>query len=206
MLRIDLYSDPICPWCIIGAHRLDKVLRERFPNLEVDIEHIPFELHPGAPPEGFRIDEYFRRKGISDPAIAFARPEAEARGSGLDLNLSRQPFGYRTIDAHTLLRHARNRGTQHDLSMALMNANFHEGRNISDKDVLAEIATRHGFTIEEAQAILANPAEQAETERLTGASRAKGVRSVPTFDIGGVFMGGGSEDEFAAAIAQAGSH
>jgi predicted DsbA family dithiol-disulfide isomerase len=83
MLKIDLYSDPICPWCIIGVHRLDKVLRERFPGLDVDIEHLPFELHPGAPPEGFRIDEYFRRKGIADPAIAFARAEAEARASGL---------------------------------------------------------------------------------------------------------------------------
>jgi len=203
MLKIDLYSDPICPWCIIGAHRLDKVLRERFPGLDVDIEHLPFELHPGAPSEGFRIDEYFRRKGISDPAIAFARPEAEARASGFVLNLSKQPLGYRTVHAHTLLRHARNRGTQHDLSMALMDANFHAGRNISDKDVLAEIAAPHGFAAEEVQAILADPAEQAETERQTAASRAKGVRSVPTFDIGGVVMGGGSEDEIAAAIAQA---
>jgi predicted DsbA family dithiol-disulfide isomerase len=203
MLKIDLYSDPICPWCIIGAHRLDKVMRERFPNLEVDIEHIPFELHPDAPPEGFRIDDYFRRKGISDLAAAFARPEAEARASGLDLNLGIRRFGYRTVDAHTLLRHARNRGTQHDLSIALMNANFHEGRNISDKDVLTEIATRHGFTIEEAQAILADPAERAETERQTAVSRAKGVNSVPTFNIGGVVTGGGSEDQIAAAVEQA---
>ena len=203
MLKIDLYSDPICPWCIIGAYRLDKVLRERFPGLDVEIEHIPFELHPDAPAEGFRIADYFRRKGIPDPKIAFARPEAEARASGLDLDLSKQAFGYRTVDAHTLLRHARKRGTQHDLSMALMNANFHEARNISNKDVLAEIAARHGFTAEEARAILADPAEQAETERQTAASRAKGVRSVPTFVIGGAAMGGGSEDDIAAAIAQA---
>ncbi|MGH6647374.1 DsbA family oxidoreductase [Aquabacterium sp.] len=203
MLKIDLYSDPICPWCIIGTHRLDKVLRERFPGLDVDIEHRPFELHPGAPSEGFRIDEYFRRKGISDLASAFARPEAEARASGLVLNLSKQHFGYRTVHAHTLLRHARNRGTQHDLSTALMDANFHAARNISDKDVLAEIAAPHGFTAVEVQAILADPAEQAETERQTAASRAMGVRSVPTFYIGGIVMGGGSEDEIAAAIEQA---
>ena len=87
--------------------------------------------------------------------------------------------------------------------MALMDANFHAGRNISDKDVLAAIAAPHGFTAEEAQAILADPTEQAETERQTAASRAKGVRSVPTFDIGGVIMRGESEDEIAAAIAQA---
>ncbi|WP_186812890.1 DsbA family oxidoreductase, partial [Acetobacter oeni] len=110
---------------------------------------------------------------------------------------------YRTVHAHMLLRHARNRGTRHDLSMALMDANFHAGRNISDKDVLAEIATRHGFTIEEAQAILADPAELAETERQIAASRARGVRSVPTFDIGGIVMGGGSENEIAAAIEKA---
>lgn len=94
MLKIDLYSDPICPWRIIGAHRLDKVLRERFPGLDIDIENLPFELHPGAPPEGFRIDEYFRRKGISDPATAFARPEAEAHASGLVLNLGKQPSAF----------------------------------------------------------------------------------------------------------------
>ncbi|PRY04506.1 DsbA family oxidoreductase [Paraburkholderia sp. BL25I1N1] len=203
MLKIDVYSDSICPWCIIGTHRLDKVLRERFPGLDVDIEHLPFVLHPGAPPEGFRIDEYFRRKGIADPTIAFARPEAEASASRLALDLGKQPLGYRTVHAHTLLRYARARGTQHDLSMALMDANFHAARNISDKDVLAEIAARHGFTAGEAQAILADPAEQAETERQTAASRARGVRSVPTFDIEGVVIGGGSEDEIAAAIAQA---
>jgi predicted DsbA family dithiol-disulfide isomerase len=74
------------------------------------MEHPPFELHPDAPPEGLRIDGYFRRKGIPNPAIAFARPEAKARASGLNLNLSKQPLGYRTVHAHTLLRHARNHG------------------------------------------------------------------------------------------------
>jgi predicted DsbA family dithiol-disulfide isomerase len=206
MLKIELYSDPGCPWCILGVHRLDKVLRERFPDIDVDIEHFPFELNPGAPPEGFHINEYLRRKGISDQAVAFARFEAEARASGLVLDLSRQRFGYRAVHAHTLLRHARDRGTQHDLSIDLMNANFHDASNISDKNVLAEIATRHGFTIEEAQAILTDPAEQAKTERLIGASKAKGVRSVPTFRIGSAIMGAGSEDEFAMAIAQANSH
>ena len=74
MLKIDLYSDPICPRCIIGAHRLDKVLRERFPDLEVDIEHIPFELHPDAPPEGFRIDAGAGPAGRLHHKITGVRP------------------------------------------------------------------------------------------------------------------------------------
>lgn len=206
-LKIDLYSDIVCPWCIIGQHRLDKVLSERFPSLDVDIEHHPFELHPGAPPEGFKLEDYFRMRGINvaDAGSVFARPEAEARASGLDLklSLSRQPFIYRTVHAHTLLRHARERGTQHALSKALMQAFFFESQNISDKSVLAKIAAKHGFSIEEADSILADPKEQAESEKQIAVSRAKGVRSVPTFDIGGLVMGGGSEDQIAEAIARA---
>jgi len=204
MLKIDLYTDVICPWCIIGQHRLDKVLREQFPELNVDIEHHPFELHPSAPAEGFKLEEYFRTRGIDIAEVgkAFAGPEAEARTSGLDLRLSldRQPFIYRTVHAHTMLRHARQRGTQHALSMSLMKAFFFDSQNISDKAALIEIAAQHGFTAGEARSILANSAEQAQTEKDIAASRAKGVRSVPTFDIGGLVMGGGSEEQLVAAI------
>jgi predicted DsbA family dithiol-disulfide isomerase len=206
-LKIDLYSDIVCPWCIIGQHRLDKVLSERFANVDVDLEHHPFELHPIAPPEGVKLEDYFRARGINTASLgmAFARPEAEARASGLDLRLSLdlQPNIYRTVHAHTLLRHARERGTQHALSKALMRAFFFEGQNISNRDVLARIATLHAFRAEEAIAILTNEKEQAETEKQIAASRARGVRSVPTFNIGGVVMGGGSEDQIAKAITRA---
>lgn len=203
MLKIDLYSDIVCPWCILGQHRLDKVLLERFQGLDVDIEHHPYELHPGAPPNGFRLDEYFRQKGNPDMSVAAARLEGEARASGLDLNLSQQPYVYRTIHAHTLLRHARDRGTQHDLSMAFMKAYFSNCRNISDKEVLSAIAAKHGFRTEEVRSILANPREQAESEKQVASSKAAGVRFVPTFNMSGVVAGGGSEDQIATAIAQA---
>lgn len=207
MLKIDLYSDIVCPWCIIGQHRLDKVLRERFPGLDVDIEHHPFELHPGAQPAGFRLEDYFRMRGINVGELgnAFARPEEEARVSGLDLklSLSRQPYIYRTVHGHSLLRHARKRGTQHALSMALMRAFFFDSRNISDQVVLVEIAVQHGFAADEARSILADPQEQAESEKGTAKSRAMGVRSVPTFNIGGVVMGGGAEDQIETAISRA---
>ena len=83
-----------------------------------------------------------------------------------------------------------------------MKAFFSDGRNISDREVLSEIAAKHGFSIEEARSILADPREQAESEKQVASSRAAGARSVPTFKIGGVVMGGGAEDQIAAAIAQ----
>lgn len=204
MLKIDLYSDIVCPWCAIGQHRLDKVLRERFPDLQVDIEHHPYELHPGAPPGGFRLDEFFRQRGMTDLSAAFAHVEGEARASGLELDLSQQTFSYRTVHAHTLLRHARERGTQHPLHRALVRAFFFEHRDVSDHAVLAEIAAQHGFRETEVEAILTDPKEQAITEEKIAASKSAGIVSVPTFRFGTLPMvGGRSEDEMAAAIEQA---
>ena len=206
MLKIDLYSDIVCPWCIIGQHRLDKVLAERFPDLEVDIEHHPYELQPSAPPEGLELTAYFRSKGIdiSDASVAFARPEAEARASGLTLTLAKQTHVYRTISAHTLLRAARARGTQHALAGALMDAYFHEQRNVSDPDVLVAIARPFGFTKSEARQFIESPQEQAITEAQVARAHAMGIKSVPTFQIGSLpSVGGQSEDAFAAMIARA---
>lgn len=204
MLKIDLYSDVVCPWCIIGQHRLDKVLSERFPHLDVDIEHHPYELMPHAPPEGIKLADYFGMKGIADMALAFQRPEAEARASGLHLELGRQPFVYRTIQAHTLLRAARARGTQHALAGALMKAYFHERRNISDSETLGEIAADHGFTSAEARSLVQDEAQLKATAAEIAQTRTAGVTSVPTFDISGIaIVGGRTEDGIASAIEQA---
>jgi predicted DsbA family dithiol-disulfide isomerase len=91
MLQIDLYTEITCPWCIIGQHRLDKVLAERFPDLVADIRHHPVLLLPDAPVTGLYIPDLLAaRYGVSNSKAAFARPEAEARSSGLDLDLGRQ--------------------------------------------------------------------------------------------------------------------
>src|ERR1700757_957562 len=124
-LKIALYSDITCPWCFIGQHRLDKVLAERFQSLDIDIEDHPIELLPGCPPKGIRIvDLVMSRHGVTEPEAVWARPHSEARAAGLNLDLSRQPLAYPTISAHTLVRLARGRGTQHALAGAILTAYF----------------------------------------------------------------------------------
>lgn len=206
MLQIDLYTEITCPWCIIGQHRLDKVLAERFPDLDADIRHHPVLLLPDAPAEGLYIPDLLRaRYGVTDPKASFARPEAEARASGVDLDLSRQPWTYRTQAAHGLILAARARGTQHQLAVAITDAHFLEARNISDADVLADIAVAHGFEREEARTIALDPEQHRRVEQEAARSTADGVRSVPHFVFGGriAINGGRSEDEIAAAIRQA---
>jgi predicted DsbA family dithiol-disulfide isomerase len=206
MLQIDLYTEITCPWCIIGHHRLDKVLAERFPELDVDIRQHPVLLLPDAPAEGLYIpDLLLSRYGVTDPKASFARPEAEARASGLDLDLSRQPWTCRTQAAHGLILAARARGTQHLLAVAITDAHFLEARNVSDGDVLADIAVAYGFEREEARAIALDPEQHRRVEHEAAQSTAAGVRSVPHFVFGGriAINGGRSEDEIASAIREA---
>lgn len=206
MLQIDLYTEITCPWCIIGHHRLDKVLADRFPELDVDIRQHPVLLLPDAPAEGLYIpDLLLSRYGVTDPKASFARPEAEARSSGLDLNLSRQPWTYRTQAAHGLILAAQECGTQHKLAVAITGAHFLEAKNISDANVLADIAVDHGFEREEARAIALDPEQHRRVEHEAAQAAAAGVRSVPHFVFGGriAINGGRSEDEIALAIGEA---
>lgn len=205
-LPIDFYTEVTCPWCIIGHHRLDKVLAERFPELDVDIRQHPVLLLPDAPAEGLHIPDLLRsRYGVTDPKVSFARPEAEARASGLDLDLSRQAWTYRTQAAHGLILAARERGTQHRLAVAITGAHFLEAKNISDADILADIAVAYGFERQEARALALDPAQHRRVEQEAARSAAAGVRSVPHFVFGGRFAvsGGRSEEEIALAIQQA---
>ena len=197
-LKIDLYTEITCPWCIIGQFRLDKALSKRFPELEFDIEHHPVILLPTCPPQGILIVDLLRsRYGVTDPNAAWARPHAEARASGLALDLSRQGYAYPTERAHTLIRHARAFGTQHLLAAALAAAYFHEGHNISDAQFLAELAKEYGFKKSDALQIVLDPAEIAATQREAANAASIGIRSVPHFAFGTQISlnGGRSEDE-----------
>lgn len=208
MLQIDLHTEITCPWCIVGHHRLNKILAEHFPDLDVDIRHHPVLLLADAPPEGLYISDLLRaRYGVTDPKASFARPEAEARVSGLDLDLSRQPWTYRTQPAHGLILAARARGIQHELAVAITDAYFLEAGNISDADVLTDIAVAHGFEREEARTIALDPEQHRRVELEAARSIAAGVRSVPHFVFGGriAISGGRSEDEIALALGQAAS-
>ncbi|MCO7254447.1 DsbA family protein [Dickeya oryzae] len=203
MLKIDLYTEITCPWCIIGQYRLDKVLKERFPELAVDIHHHPILLMPDAPAQGLYIpDLLFKRYGVTNPKTLFARVEDEARASGLDLDLERQRYTYPTQAAHAIIMAAGDRGTQHQLAVAITEAYFLHAKNIGKADVLADIAISHGFERDEALAIAHDQTWHERVAQAATDSAAAGVQSVPYFVFGThvAINGGRSEDEITAAI------
>lgn len=202
-MQIDLYTDITCPWCFVGHHRLDKVLAEYFPSLVVDIRHHPVLLLPDAPAGGIYIPDLLQsRYGITDPKIAFARPEGEAHASGFHLDLGRQLWAYATQAAHAVIQAAAGTSNQHRLAVAISDAYFVEAKNISNADVLAEIAANYGFGRDQMRAIALDPEQIRRVEQEAAKSAAADVRSVPHFIFGESISinGGRSEDEIASAI------
>lgn len=204
-VHVDLFSDVNCPWCFIGARRLAKVADELKDEIRVEVRHHPYRLMPEATKEGLDLAEHLKSRYGQDPRPMFARVEEAARDAGIDLDLSKQKYAYDTTSAHTLLRHAGARGTQAALADALFVAYFQEARNVSDPEVLAEIASHHGFTPAEVEALLADETEVAATKEEMRVSAEAGVQGVPLFILENRYSLSGAQPEevFRGALRQA---
>ena len=193
---VDLYIDVVCPWCYVGNERLERVLAAREAGEPpVAVRYHPFLLDPSTPPEGRDIPSMQRQRYGVDPRRLWARVEGEARKSGFELDLGRQPRMVRTIRAHTLVRHAEARGTAPALVRALYRAYFVDARNVDDPAVLADVASGHGFAPDEAAGLVDDPAELAITSRQADDAVAAGITGVPFYVFGDRYAISGAQPE-----------
>jgi len=194
-LKIDVFSDIVCPWCLIGTARLDKAIAALPGDVHVDVENHPFYLDPTTPPEGYDVGDMLREKYGREPKAIWARAEEQARASGINLVLSKQPRTFPTQKAHTLIRLAREKGTQHAFANAIASAYFLAHRPVNDDAVLAEIAMGFGFTREEALSDINDPREVAITHNLAVNAARQGLRGVPFYVFGARFALSGCQPE-----------
>jgi predicted DsbA family dithiol-disulfide isomerase len=201
-MTIEIFSDITCPWCFIGTRRLADAVARVDAGADVTVVHRPFLLNPDAPSEGLNLAAHLQEKYQRDPRDLFRMVETAAERSGLVLDLSVQSMTYPTVAAHTLLRHARPKDTERLLLDALFEAYFLAGRNIADHGVLAEIASAHGFTLDEARRLLEDEAELGVTRSLADQTLALGISSVPHFVFGDSlsFSGAQAPEVFEAAL------
>jgi predicted DsbA family dithiol-disulfide isomerase len=203
-LSIDVVSDVVCPWCLIGSRRLEQALAE-LPDVKATVVFRPFLLDPTAAPEGGDLRERLRAKYGVDPEVMFGRVEAAAKDSGIPLDFAKVRRWASTVGAHTLLRHAIAKGTQPALARALFDAYFLEGRDIGDASVLASIAEAHGFGADEATALVTDAAELAATKAEAVAASRRGISGVPFVILDGRLAVSGAQPvaTFKAAIERA---
>jgi predicted DsbA family dithiol-disulfide isomerase len=200
-LKIDVFSDVVCPWCLIGTARLDQAIAALPEGVTVDIENHPFYLDPETPPEGYDVGEMLREKYGREPETIWGRAESEARASGIALDLSLQPRTFPTQKAHTLIRLARQKGTQHALANAIASAYFLAHRPVNEDAVLAEIATGFGFARDEAMTAVNDPREVAITHNLAVNAARQGLRGVPFYVFDAHFALSGCQPEATFALA-----
>lgn len=203
-LKIDVFTDVVCPWCIVGSARLDKAVAALPDDVEVVIENHPFYLDPNTPAEGVVVADMLREKYGSDPKAMWARVEGEAAKAGVTLDLSQQPRMFPTRKAHTITRLSKPLGIQHELANAIANAYFLEHRQINDDNILADIAVEFGWDRGDALDAMADENELAITEQLATDAAAQGIRGVPFFIFGEKYaLSGAQPDEvFERALAQ----
>ena len=186
MVKLDVISDPICPWCYIGKTNLDKALTE-FPDHPFTIEWHPFQLNPDMPAGGMDRKAYLEGKfGGKEGAVKAYAPVVEhAEKTGAHINFDAMKVTPNTIDAHRLIHLAGIEGRQSYMVDLLFKAYFVEGRDIGDHEVLADLADTAEMDAAMVTKLLASDADIDDIRARDKHSRQMGVSSVPTFIVAG---------------------
>lgn len=185
MIKLDIISDPICPWCYIGKTHLDRALEAR-PDHPFEIEWHPFQLNPDMPSEGMDRRAYLEAKfgGADGAASVYGRIADTAKAAGLkDVNLDGITRTPNTIDAHRLIHWAGLEGRQTAAVSRLFKAYFEEGKDISDPGILLDIAEGIGMDRAMTERLLSSDADVADIRARDAHARERGVTGVPTFVV-----------------------
>jgi len=194
MIRLDIFSDPVCPWCFIGKHNLFTALSGVDEEL-FSIEWHPFQLNPNMPEGGMDRREYLETKfGGKEGAIQAYLPIVEhANATGLTINFEAITKTPNTLKAQCLINWAKLEGCQNELIQALFEAYFCHGKDIGDTAVLIDIAAQSGMNADVVKRLFASGQDQLEMQERDASARDMGVRAVPTFIVAGQHVVSGAQ-------------
>ena len=183
-IKLDIMSDPICPWCFIGKAHLDKALSAH-PNHPFSIEWHPFQLNPDMPANGMGRREYLEGKfGGKEAAVRAYAPVVEsAKTAGIAIDFEGMKRTPNTINAHRLIHWAGIEGRQTAAVSALFKAYFTDARDIGDADVLIYIAKSIEMDADVVKRLLDSDEDLKLIQDRDKHSRKMGINSVPTFII-----------------------
>ena len=179
-LRIDIVSDVVCPWCVVGYRQLAAALEKT--NTDHEIHWHPFELNPNMPSEGQNMREHIMEKyGSSQAESDASRTRIAEAGSevGFEFNFNDDLRMHNTFNLHQLLHWAEQQGRMHELKQALFIAHFTDNRNLSDIRVLADIAAEIGLDGKEALTVLEDQRFANDVREVEQHWQRQGIQSVP---------------------------
>jgi predicted DsbA family dithiol-disulfide isomerase len=194
-MRIDIYSDTVCPWCFLGKRRFELALAER-PQYEPRVTWRPFELNPDLPWDGVERAGYLAAK-TGDPAQVAAMEEILVRhgeASGVQFRfdlIERVPNSRRS---HLLIAHAARQGLQARVKDRVMRAYFQEGVDIGDSEELVRLGVEGGLSERDARCALVLREGQDGIVAAERHAAAIGVTVVPTYIFDGQYTLTGAQE------------
>jgi predicted DsbA family dithiol-disulfide isomerase len=205
-LPIDMVSDVVCPWCFIGKRRLEKAIALK-PDIPVEVRFHPFFLNPWVPREGMTREQYLITKfGGVEQYNANAQRVADAAASeGLVYNFAKIKRQPNTIDCHRVIRWAGAIGEAARMKQRLMDINFTEGGDLTDREVLVKAAADCGLDAARTRELLAGDQDVDAVTAEANSAKEAGINGVPCFIFAGVMAvsGAQSPEVLAGAIERA---
>ncbi len=196
-MQIDVWSDYACPWCALGLARLRVALADFEHADAVTVAHRAFELHRHAPAriEGTQEERLGRKYGMSPEQVRAGHAHLTALGVevGFTFDFERVRSGS-TFDAHRLTQAARGTAHEDALVRRLFAAHFSEGGQLSDHDVLRDVARAAGVPEDVTEKVLGGSAYSAEVRADEAAAEELNVTGVPYFLIDGAWPVPGAQD------------
>ena len=194
-MRIDIFSDTICPWCYLGKRRLELAVAAR-PQYEPRVIWRPFELNPEMPPEGIDRTTYLIAKLGDAQRIAQAQEELLRQGEACGIRfrfdlMARVPNSRRS---HLLIAHAARRGRQAAVKERVMRAYFEEGCDIGDLEELVRLGVEAGLAESETRYALILRAGQDGVVAAERHAAVLGIGGVPTFIFDAQYSISGAQD------------
>ncbi|MGR3713920.1 MAG: DsbA family oxidoreductase [Shimia sp.] len=185
-IRVDIVSDVVCPWCIVGYCQLMQA--SEVTGITIETYWHPFELNPDMEADGENLRDHIMRKyGSTAEQSKDARDRLTEVGADLDIDFrwSDDSRIYNTFAAHQLLHWASETGQAQALKLALFEAYFTQGRDVSDSNVLIDVAASVGLIAEEAEAVLRDERHADMVRQKEQFWTARGVSGVPTMVFDG---------------------
>ena len=203
-LKIDIVSDVVCPWCVIGFINLQKAIKELKDQIEFEINWKPYELHPEIPQNGYDKKLYLQQKfgDLSGRQSPYKQIEEIGDSLGFEFNFSKTERIPNTFNAHRLLWKAKREGLQTELSEALFKAYFTDGRDVGSVEVLSDIANEIGMDKEKIKKFLISKEGGQETADEEMSFIEKSIGAVPTYFINNkyIIQGGQEPETFASFL------
>ncbi len=206
-LDIDIVSDVVCPWCIVGYKQLEKALEKL--DMEAQIHWQPFELNPTMPAAGQDLQEHIAQKYGSTKAQSDENRQRLTdlgQSLGFTFNFTDQSRMVNTFKSHQLLHWAglKDRQTEHELKLALFHTHFTDQKDISDDNHLLAAALSVGLDTDKAVSTLQNEPYAADVRQQQKLWIDRGITGVPAMVFNGKYLVTGAQgiDNYVSVINQ----